>query len=217
MTAVIFTANQDEIKACFRDWAPVSNTKNLPVRNPHTGEMQMDWGPDLAAIKTPTRTRSDEIKSKLTDIFSKAIQYLWPGSTVLLKRSMDPRYLVNHAQIEGLDVVKMAILYEILTHNSFDIAMNAWDKPALLNLTVEDERLFSFPFSMVQALVSLNPEQVTTLAQNWAKTEELRLASLDEEDAFSILSTIKKLAIESIHDHKALYFWQINDEAEVWY
>lgn len=212
MTAVIFFANKKELKNCFRDWQPVAQVKNRPVQNPHTGEIQMDWGPDLAAIPLSNQTRWDEIKAYLFDSLSTVIQYLWPGSTFLLNRSMDARFLTNHVQIEGLDIVKMAILYEILTKNSFNIALNAWDKPALINLTVEDESLFAFPFSMVQALSHLDSEQVISLAQTWVKTEEMNLASLDEEDTISMVSILHRQAIEAIREQKTLYFWLINDE-----
>ena len=204
-----FITSKDELRSFFPAWLPVSESKNHPARNSLTGEIQLDWGPAPTYPSQMDTSGNNSLKPQPTvkNFISKIVLFFQPLPLGPLDKRFDVKQFAHYAIFNDVDIVKLAILFEILGGITFNEALNAWDKPALINPDSADKGLYAFPSKMTLLLSALTESEINQLSKKWANTEELKLDQFDEVDALEIVTTLKNLSLITVQKDKTLYLW----------
>jgi hypothetical protein len=134
----------------------------------------------------------------LTDIFVCAPEDATKYESLLKTGKLSNLFEV--VQFKGLTNLEFGTLWAIIEGKQFD-----FDKHGLASLSPQAETwLFRFPPKLVQALAALSSPAVETIAESWAKTEELHW---DPPEAREVVEELVRLANLALSASKGLYFW----------
>ncbi|MDZ4818840.1 MAG: hypothetical protein SGJ20_07690 [Planctomycetota bacterium] len=174
-----FVASNTELAEVLPDWLPVADQPvTREVRNPFTGQMQVitEWPP---AIDVPEDAE--------------------PGDAPQLGG-------VLHTQLKGIDHVKLAQLWAILTGGNLLEHISELTRPALIEPAQTGETgLHRLPNELVQGLATITNPQ--TSGTQWSATEEMQRDGFTPADCEQVLQELVRLAKEAKSQNKGMYFW----------
>jgi hypothetical protein len=110
---------------------------------------------------------------------------------------------------KGIDQVKMATLYAILTGTDYDPDFLAADDSFLYTGSEDGPWVQAIPDDMVRRLAELLPHQLSVIAEHWLASEEFdpRYSNWSPEAVTWFLGEIRDLSRVAISEKKTLFMW----------
>ena len=121
-----------------------------------------------------------------------------------IANSVAPLSQWNGLDAKGLNQVTFGTLLCILRDGRYD--ENVFDEFSIIAQVSDDGAwVFDFPADFASRLIQINESEVSTIALEWLKTEEMQNAG--SEYAESFIRDLKILAKESTVQQKSLFMW----------
>jgi len=109
------------------------------------------------------------------------------------------------AHFRGLTDLNFSILWAMLLEEKWDL-----NKHALTTIRLEEPGetwLFQFPQSFCEKLAGLSDEEVRSVSEAWAASEELTLDRWTVDDVLPVVERSRELSKRSINSDDALFLW----------
>tara|TARA_R110002049_G_C9050517_1_gene553482 strand:+ start:612 stop:1055 length:444 start_codon:yes stop_codon:yes gene_type:complete len=109
------------------------------------------------------------------------------------------------AHFRGLTDLNFSVLWAMLADEEWDLK-----KHALTTITLEEPGetwLFQFPQPFCEKLAALSDEEVRSVSQAWAASEELTLDRWTVDDVLPVVERLRELSKRAIYSDNALFLW----------
>lgn len=109
------------------------------------------------------------------------------------------------AHFRGLTDLNFSILWAILSEEEWDLKRHA-----LTTIMLEEPGetwLFQFPQPFCEKLAALSDEEVRSVSQEWAATEELTLDRWTVDDVAPVVERLRDLSKRAVSSEDALFLW----------
>jgi len=101
--------------------------------------------------------------------------------------------------------LNFSTLWAILLDEEWDLK-----KHALVTIKLEppgDTWLFQFPNSYCELMAALTDEELRTVSESWAATEELTLSRFTVDDVGPIITELRRLSKNALQTNESLFLW----------
>lgn len=109
------------------------------------------------------------------------------------------------AHFRGLTDLNFSVLWAMLLQEEWDLK-----KHALTTIKLEEPGetwLFQFPQPFCEKLAELSDEEVRSVSEAWAASEELTLDRWTVDDVLPVVERLRELSKRAINSDDALFLW----------
>lgn len=126
----------------------------------------------------------------------------------LVGESMNPSQQFDGLDAKGMDQVKMASLYAILTGQDYDSDFLQAEQSFVYISSEQGPWVQLVPHEMVERVAKLSEFETVRIAREWLRTEEdFRYGKWTSEHAVQFLQDLGQLCRRAVADNKAVLMW----------